>query len=134
MADRDQSADSALESVFWRDEILQVMYWMSGEGLARECSEADLKRFLKADSATLEQAMAEMVSSGLLDLVNERLFVLTARGKAEGARRFADEFDDMLKPGHFECDEPDCECHSADSLEPCKHLHPTTSVAEGHLN
>ena len=37
-------------------------------------------------------------------------FRLTTAGVKEGGRRFADEFADVTKPGHFECADPHCEC------------------------
>ena len=33
-----------------RDEILQVMYWLHGEGLAATVEVADLRKFLAADA------------------------------------------------------------------------------------
>jgi hypothetical protein len=113
----------AAESIYWRDEILQVMYWMAGEGFGQEFTLADLRKFLSAGEEVLEENLEGMVSSGLLELVAGSKYALTAQGKKEGGRRFADEFEEMLKPGHFECDEPDCDCHDPDSVEgACKHF------------
>lgn len=105
-----------------RDEILQVMYWMTGEGLGSEFSTADLRKFLPSEQAVLSCDLELLVSSGLLESQDDK-FSLTQQGRAEGGRRFADEFESMIKPGHFECDEPDCDCHNADTAgEVCKHL------------
>ncbi len=35
-------------SIFWQDEILQVMYWMRGEGFGEKITVAELKKFLDA--------------------------------------------------------------------------------------
>ncbi|MFN2517011.1 MAG: hypothetical protein ABR556_12455 [Pyrinomonadaceae bacterium] len=106
-----------------RDEILQVMYWMQGEGLGREFSVADLQKFLPSEQAVLAEDLQVMVSSGLVRSGHDHRFALTERGKEEGGRRFADEFEAMVKPGHFECDEPDCDCHNPEAAgEACKHL------------
>ena len=106
-----------------RDEILQVMYWMTGEGLGSEFSIGDLQKFLPSDQAVLADDLQVMVSSGLLESGDDDKFALTEQGKKEGGRRFADEFESMVKPGHFECDEPDCDCHSPEATgEACKHL------------
>ena len=105
-----------------RDEILQVMYWMTGEGLGDEFSVNDLRKFLQSEQTVLARDLELMVSSGLL-ASREDKFALTEQGKAEGGRRFADEFESMVKPGHFECDEPDCDCHDPEAAgEACKHL------------
>ncbi len=106
-----------------RDEILQVMYWMTGEGLGSEFSVADLQKFLPSEQAVLAEDLQVMVSSGLLKSGHDNKFALTEQGKEEGGRRFADEFESMVKPGHFECDEPDCDCHNPETTgEVCKHL------------
>lgn len=111
-----------------RDEILQVMYWMTGEGLGSEFSAVDLLKFLPSEQGVLAGLLELMVSSGLL-VTREGKFALTEQGKAEGGRRFADEFESMTKPGHFECDEPDCDCHNPEAAgETCKHL------SSGHMN
>ncbi len=118
------NVEDSSSSIYWRDEILQVMYWMTGEGLGREFAVADLQKFLQAEEAALLENLALMADSGLLESTGEK-YALTALGQKEGGRRFADEFEEMLKPGHFECDEPDCDCHDPESVEGvCKHLSP----------
>ena len=118
-------ADHEIGNLKLRDEILQVMYWMTGEGLGSEFSISDLQKFLPSEQAVLAEDLQVMVSSGLLESGHGNTFALTEQGKREGGRRFADEFESMVKPGHFECDEPDCDCHNPDSAgEVCKHLSP----------
>ncbi len=115
--------DQEIGNLKSRDEILQVMYWMTGEGLGSEFSIVDLQKFLPSEQTVLEADLEVMVSSGLLESGTANRFALTEQGKKEGGRRFADEFESMIKPGHFECDEPDCDCHNADTTgEVCKHL------------
>ncbi len=116
-----------LGSLYWRDEILQVMYWMTGEGFGREFTPSDLQKFLAAENAVVVESLERMAADGLLERAGENRYALSARGQKEGGRRFADEFEEMLKPGHFECDEPDCGCHTAASTGECKHLSPAHS-------
>lgn len=117
------NAGDSVDSIYWRDEILQVMYWMTGEGFGQEFSLSDLRKFLSAVDDVLEDNLEQMVSTGLLERVGGNKYALTVQGKREGGRRFADEFEEMLKPGHFECDEPDCDCHDPNSIEgACKHF------------
>lgn len=119
------AAGDPVGGVYWRDEILQVMYWMAGEGLGRECSLPDLRKFLGAGDDVLAANLGQMVATGLLERAGDEKYALTEQGRKEGGRRFADEFEEMLRPGHFECDEPDCDCHDPDSIEAvCKHFSP----------
>ncbi len=121
--DPQRHSEKEIGNLKTRDEILQVMYWMTGEGLGSEFSIVDLQKFLPSDQAVLADDLQVMVSSGLLESGDDDKFALTEQGKKEGGRRFADEFESMVKPGHFECDEPDCDCHNPEtSGEACKHL------------
>jgi len=118
-----QSLKDPLGSLYCRDEVLQVMYWMTGEGFGRAFAAADLRKFLDAEDDVLAETLERLVSGGLLERVGDSGYALTALGQKEGGRRFADEFESMLKPGHFECDEPDCDCHNpASTEEACKNL------------
>lgn len=112
-------------SIFWQDEILQVMYWMRGEGFAREITVSDLRRFLDADPETLTSNLAVLCKNGLIELDLSDRYHLTQTGVREGGRRFADEFDGMLKQGHYECDDPDCDCNSPNAA-------PCVASAAGH--
>lgn len=122
--DKQYHPEDPLGDLYWRDEILQVMYWMTGEGFGTDFGVADLQKFLQAEHALLANVLERMVSAALLERVDGAKYALSALGQREGRRRFADEFEEMLKPGHFECDDPDCDCHNPDSLEACKHLSP----------
>jgi hypothetical protein len=118
-----------LGSLYWRDEILQVMFWMTGEGFGQEFTADDLNKFLAVEDVRLSENLKSMVSDGFLERTSENKYALTTLGKSEGGRRFADEFEEMMKPGHYECADPDCDCHDPDSAgEPCKHLFHSDAV------
>ena len=119
-------------SVFWQDEVLQVMYWMRGEGFGEKVVVADLRRFLDASDEILAANLTQLGKNKLVELDETGKYELTASGVKEGGRRFADEFDGMLKQGHYECDDPDCDCHSSESFGECKHLNPSTATAHNH--
>ena len=103
-------------SIFWQDEILQVMYWMRGEGFGDKITVPELKKFLDASDEILAANLSQLAKHGLVNFDLSDAYELTETGVKEGGRRFADEFDGMLKQGHYECDDPNCDCQSG---EPC---------------
>ena len=111
-------------SIFWQDEILQVIYWMRGEGFGEKASIAELQRFLDATDEILAANLTQLGKNALVELDETGKYSLTANGVKEGGRRFADEFDGMLKQGHYECNDPDCDCNNPDSNAECKHFTP----------
>lgn len=109
-------------SIFWQDEILQLMYWMRGEGFGEKITVTQLKKFLDAADEILVANLSELAKKDLVNFDISDFYELTAAGVKEGGRRFADEFDGMLKPGHYECNDPDCDCNDPDSDAQCKHF------------
>ena len=115
------NGEEALDSLYWRGEILQALYWMRGEGLAEEIQPSALAEFLVADAVTVSDQLARLAIEGYLEQVvgaTDR-FRLTERGAAEGARSFRDEFAELTRATHGECSS-DCICHDpAHAGEPC---------------
>ncbi len=87
-------------SIFWQDEILQVMYWMRGEGFGDKITVLELKKFLDASDEILAANLSQLAKHGLVNFDLSDAYELTETGVKEGGRRFADEFDGMLKQGH----------------------------------
>ncbi len=110
--------------IYWQDEILQIMYWMRGEGIGEVVSLEQINRFLNMDNKLLKESVNRLVQLGYLKFVNDHQQVLlTAQGLSEGKRRFLDEFESYLgHESHLVCDDPDCECHDPDWVGVCKHL------------
>ena len=100
-----------LEVLRIRDEVLQAMYWMRAEGIADAPAEQELARFLAVPAETLAPYLERFVADGLLERSGGGV-ALTAQGQEEGKRAFADEFADMTRQGHGECDD-DCWCHDS---------------------
>ena len=98
-----------LEFLRIRDEVLQAMYWMRSEGLAAAPSVAELARFLAVPADTLAVYLERLVADGYLE-PGDGGYQLTASGEETGKRTFAEEFADLTRPTHGECDE-DCWCH-----------------------
>jgi hypothetical protein len=112
--------DDPLSALYWRDEILQLMYWLQGEGLLADVTPAELRRFLATDPGQLAQRLAQLAQDGYLESVqgDNNRYCLSALGMAEGRRRFMDEFAAFLgRDSHMACGDPGCICHS--SAEPC---------------
>lgn len=107
-----------------QDEVLQVMYWLRGEGLSLAVTTADLSRFTGASDLELDGILERLEVLGfarrLFGGATAR-FELTAEGVREGGRRFADEFADLTKPGHGECGDPECDCRRTGQAEDCRH-------------
>lgn len=107
---------NALETLFWRDEILQVLFWLKGEQLASHVTAKDLEVFLDGSAKTIEQYLERFVEEGLLVCQNQSngkkgaiKYSLSKQGEEEGGRRFADAFSELQKQGHGVCTD-DCDC------------------------
>lgn len=114
-----QPKSDEMRALYWRDEILQVMFWLQGEGIGEQIDSKLLKRFLGVDAHIGLQYLDRMVSEGFLRRALDGTYELTERGRSEGARIFSEEFADLTKPSHGDCG-PDCWCHaSLDEAEAC---------------
>ena len=113
---------SPLRALFWKDEILQILYWMQGEGFGEEVSAQQVVNMLHTNIDNLTWHLNKIAKEGFLENKKD-LYKLTDMGKKEGGRRFADAFSGLQKAGHGECG-PDCEfCYGTDGtkLENCVH-------------
>ena len=116
-----------LDELFWRDEILQTLFWMRGEGLADGAGPAELARFLAADRSLVEEVLSSMAAGGYVAIESgpassSPAYRLTPLGIEEGGRRFRDEFAALTRQAHGECG-PGCWCHDPEREgEPCPNL------------
>jgi hypothetical protein len=102
---------SELEALRIRDEVLQAMYWMRSEGLDEAPLAGELARFLAVPAETLVPYLERFVTDGHLERAEGR-YRLTETGTLIGKRSFADEFAELTRPTHGECDD-DCWCHES---------------------
>jgi hypothetical protein len=123
---------AALEALYWRDEILQALFWMSGEGLADAATAADLARFLAADETLIGAELERLAAGGYLERMearDARSYRLTEIGRLEGGRSFQDEFDGLTRQAHGEC-APGCTCQDPKHAgEPCPSREPERARA-----
>lgn len=103
-----------LEAMRWRDELLQILYWLRGEGLGEVVSPRDLLPFLNADEGEVQGHLDGLAEEGYVDRVNGPLprYRLTELGVKEGGRRFADAFAGLTGQAHGECNDPNCACRT----------------------
>jgi hydrogenase maturation protease len=111
----DVPAASPLADLRRRDEILQVMFWLHGEGLGPDVAPADIVRFVD-DEAAVDRTLSQLVEDGfaerLGDIPGSLRYRLTSLGVQEGRRRFLDEFEPYLaRHAHGECGSASCDCH-----------------------
>ena len=119
---------SALQALFWKDEILQILYWMDGEGLGSEVPVVQVLSLLSTNEDNLLYHVDKLVKDGVLvsntpDIDKGTLIQLSVDLKREAGRRFSEAFQGYQKSGHGECG-PDCEfCYGTDGkkLENCVH-------------
>ena len=62
----DQNKHNELNHLFWKDEILQVMYWMHGEGLGSHVSLPQLQSLLNTQDQTLSFHLDILVDEGYI--------------------------------------------------------------------
>jgi hypothetical protein len=101
----------ALRDMYWRSEILQVCYWLRGEGLGDTVDAALLERFLGVGATIGITYLDRLVSDGYLEREGSR-YRLSALGVEEGKAEFALSFAELTRPGHGECS-ADCWCHAS---------------------
>jgi len=107
-----------------RDEVLQVLFWMRGEGIGEAIRPAEITGFLDIPERDLCRVLDHMVDDGLV-FDDDGIFRLTEAGVSEGRRRFVEEFAPLLRQGHGECNDPACPCHDGDPAL-CRIRNPVT--------
>ena len=112
---RNDHAADPLDALKQRDEILQIMFWLHGEGLGPDVTVHDILRFVD-DERAVRAALGPLLEDGLVEAIPTPgasvRYRLTATGICEGRRRFLDEFEPYLaRHAHGECGVADCDCH-----------------------
>lgn len=107
----------AVERLRRRDEMLQVLFWLEGEGFSSDMTATGIRRFLNWPPERIAAGLQDLVRSGFAVADEEEgRYRLTRQGRHEGGRRFLEEFAPILsRDTHHgsECQDPDCECHTS---------------------
>src|SRR5215468_10598405 len=108
-----EGADEVEKQLAQRDELLQVLYWLRGESIAKNVAATELTRWMSIDAMEIHSLLVSLTEAELVEVLPNTAdvrFRLTESGVKEGGRRFADEFAELTRPGHFACADPNCEC------------------------
>lgn len=107
-----QPKSDVLRRLYWRDELLQLLFWIEGEGFGSRLDAEVVDRFLGADGEIAVQHLDRLAAEGYLEGDVLDGYRLSAAGRDEGRRLFADEFADLTRPAHGACG-VDCWCRQA---------------------
>ena len=101
-----------LRELYWRSEILRVVYWLYGEGLG-DLVDIDLVRtYLDVDAhEDLSTYLDLLVADGTL-VRDGAWYALSARGMAGGEAQRATAFTDLVHPVPNDCD-GECWCNAS---------------------
>lgn len=104
-------SDDAGREIARRDEMLELLFWLEGEGLGSSATLPGMVRFLAQSEALVRATLADLASRSYILVEETGEYHLSRTGRTEAARRFADEFSELLSQGHGECSDPNCDCH-----------------------
>jgi len=98
----------ALRNLYWRSEILRVMYWLRGEGMGDVVDVPMIRRYL--DIGT-DECRAQFV--GLVEeqsvVVDGEWYAISPEGLAQGEVEYATLFSDLARPVSGPCSD-ECWC------------------------
>ena len=101
-----------LRVLFWRSEILRVVYWLYGEGLGDLVDIELIRQYLEADPKdNLTHYVDLLVQDGTLVRDGE-WFALSPRALTAGEAELATAFTDLIRPVSNECDD-ECWCNTS---------------------
>lgn len=95
-----------------RDELLELMYWLEGEQITNAATVVAMARFLVAPEHEVATTVRDLVTRGDVEPSGDAEFRLTAQGRQDAKRRFAETFAGMTGQGHGECNDPTCDCRT----------------------
>lgn len=100
-----------LRAVYWREEILEVVLWLRGEGLDESLDPEVLRSFLGIDPEKATEDLDWLAAQGYLQRRPDGRYVLSRYGEEEGQRLV--EGDRAVPPPTSGACGPDCWCSSS---------------------
>ena len=104
------------------DEMLELLFWMEGEGLEASATLSGIARFLARPEAEAEVILSRLVQRGDVGAAEGR-YSLTEVGRGEAARRFVEDFSGLVGQAHGECNDPNCDCRTSPNGAADCHAH-----------
>lgn len=119
-------AETSKDALFWQDEILQAMFWMTKEGIEDRFGVETLTSFLDGPETAIEDALDRLERKSFVETAGDG-YTFTDEGERQAKRRFAEAFHDIqgFDTSHTNCG-PDCWCHDVDHADeacPSDHDH-----------
>ena len=102
----------ALRALYWRSEILRLMYWLRGEGFGDVVDVPTLERYLGVEARVGLLHLEGLAQDGLVVRDGE-WYALSPAGLVEGEEEYLTAFSDLLQPAHGQCS-PECWCQMSD--------------------
>lgn len=93
----------SLRALYWRKEILQLLFWMHGEGFGDHLDAGMLERALGVEARLGGRRLDELVDEGLLSCDGDGRYRLSEAGLRYGEGVAADEFVELVRPGRGRC-------------------------------
>jgi hypothetical protein len=123
MSENGERAFDPMTALRCRDDVLQALYWMRGEGFGEEADVQMLQSFLVVDEVLLREQLGILAEEGYLLEESEGRYRLSELGVKEGGRRFADEFSGLQSGAHGDCG-PECPTCKGVPRDSCAHCAP----------
>lgn len=76
----------ALREVYWREEVVEVVLWLRGEGFDERIDAAVLYNFLGIDQLTAAALLDRLAAQGYLQRLTDGRYGLSPDGEEEGRR------------------------------------------------
>jgi hypothetical protein len=105
-------SDERTDPIARRDEVLELLFWLEGEGIPGASTVAGMARFLTRHPGEVQEVLATLQARGDVEPSGDSEYRLTETGRREAGRRFAEQFAGMTGQGHGECNDPTCDCHT----------------------
>lgn len=99
-----------LRELYWRDEIVQVVLWLRGEGGDERIDAPTLQRFLGLDPAASLGHLRSLVDRGVLQVLRDGRYALTPYGEQIGERIVAGRTAEVPQPREGPCGR-ECWCY-----------------------
>lgn len=106
-------SDERRDPIAQQDEVLELLYWLEGEGIPGAATVPGMSRFLARPADEVATVIDRLVARGDVEACGDAEYRLTATGRTEAGRRFAEQFAGMTGQGHGECNDPTCDCHTS---------------------